>query len=76
VKPVLDYCTQKNIPFKLEEDLYYKINKLNQMHNKFEININKCFETQRPSENDQGIELLKNFEDQVVQTNGKYVTMD
>lgn len=28
VKPVLDYCTQKNIPFKIEEDLYYKINKL------------------------------------------------
>jgi hypothetical protein len=58
VKPVLDYCTQKNIPFKLEEDLYYKINKLAQMHNKFEINVNKCFETQRPSENERGIELL------------------
>ena len=46
------------------------------MHNKFETDVNKCFETQRPSENDRGLELLKNFDDEVVHSNGKYVTID
>lgn len=49
---------------------------MKQMHQNFEKNVNKCFETKRPSHNEQGIKLLSNFEDEVIIQNDQYITLN
>lgn len=46
------------------------------MHQNFEKNVNKCFETKRPSHNEQGIKLLSNFDDEVIIENNQYITLN
>jgi hypothetical protein len=49
---------------------------MKQMHQNFEKNVNKCFETKRPSHNEQGIKLLSNFDDEVIIENNQYITLN
>lgn len=55
---VVDFCRQKNIPFLDEEDRYYKINQFKQSHKMYSMSLNKCFETNRPSEYEIGVKNL------------------
>lgn len=59
LKTAVDFCQQKNIPFKKEEATYYKINQAKQMHKNFTKTMNQFFETNRPAEITTGFEMLK-----------------
>lgn len=58
VKPVLDFCKEKNIPFKSEESRFYKINRAKQQHRQFNKTIAYCFENYRPSEYETGYKMM------------------
>ena len=56
--PILDYCRSRNIPFKIEESRFYKLNQSRQHHKAFSQTISNCFENRRPSQLSMGIEAL------------------
>ena len=58
IKPVVQYCTQQNIPFKKEEGRFYKIYHAKQQHAQFNKTISQCFETMRPSEYQTGVKMM------------------
>ena len=60
LKPIIDFCSQKNIPFIEEEVRYYKINQAKQMHKDFTKTMNQFFETNRPTQIETGLSLLNN----------------
>ena len=58
LKTAVEFCQQKNIPFKKEESTYYKINQAKQMHINFTTTTDQYFETNRPNEHTTGIGML------------------
>jgi hypothetical protein len=60
LKPIVEFCSQKNIPFIEEEVRFYKINQAKQMHKDFTKTVNQFFETNRPSQFETGLSLLSN----------------
>ncbi|CDW73084.1 UNKNOWN [Stylonychia lemnae] len=67
LESVVDFCKTKNIPFKDEEDRFYKINQSKQSHKVYQSYLNKCFETNRPDEFDIGLQKLMKLDNEQIQ---------
>ena len=59
----LDFCRKRNIPFNHEEHNYFRLKQAQAKFKSYKHSLNACFETNRPTEFETGVKLLKDSKD-------------